>query len=106
LREGERWRNDPSPERYLASSGETSTSETLDAETLLRERIMLGLRMREGLDLDASARDLGLDGGWTDDRRQAAAKLESRGRLAVEGSRARIPRSAWLWTDDTAARLM
>ncbi len=104
--EGERWRNDPSPERYLASGGETSTREPLDAETLLRERIMLGLRMREGVDLDASARDLGLDAGWTDDRRRAAAKLESRGRLALEGARARIPRSAWLWTDDTAARLM
>ncbi len=85
----------------------TASREPLDAQTLLRERIMLGLRTTEGVDLDEAARDLRVaGGGWTTERRRAAALLKERGRLAVEGTRARIPRAAWLWTDDTAARLM
>jgi oxygen-independent coproporphyrinogen-3 oxidase len=43
--------------------------------------------------------------GWTPERTRAAEWLEQRGRIVREGSRIRIPREAWLWTDDTAARL-
>lgn len=100
---GVRWRNEVVPERYLAGAAEGS-SEPLDGETLLRERIMLGLRTDEGIDLEASACDLGVP-AWTGQRRRAAAWLSERGRIVLEGSRIRIPRSAWLWTDDTAARL-
>lgn len=105
---GERWRNDPRPAAYVAGDAPTTaTREELDAGTMLRERIMLGLRMREGVDLDGAARDLGIEGrGWTDDRRREAAKLEERGRIVREGTRVRVPTAAWLWTDDTAARLM
>jgi oxygen-independent coproporphyrinogen-3 oxidase len=113
---GVRWRNRVLPERYVeathapgASPGTVAaavseSTEELDAETLLRERIMLGLRMREGMDLTETARDLGTV-GWSAARERAASALVARGRLERAGGRLRIPRAAWLWTDDTAARL-
>ena len=47
------------------------SEEPLDPETRLRERIMLGLRLRDGFDLEGSARELGV-AAWTDERRRAA----------------------------------
>ena len=100
---GVRYRNEPLPDKYLAGTG--ATVEPLDAATLLRERIMLGLRLRAGFDLERAARPLGVP-GWTAERERAAAWLEGRGRIAREGTAVRIPPgSAWLWADDTAARL-
>jgi oxygen-independent coproporphyrinogen-3 oxidase len=111
--EGVRYRNEVLPERYLAARqlGDPRASEAarepLDGATLMRERIMLGLRVEGGVDLDEAARSIGGLGiaGWTPDRERAAAWLLERGRIEREGSRVRVPRSAWLWTDDTAARL-
>jgi putative oxygen-independent coproporphyrinogen III oxidase len=100
---GARYRNEVVPEKYVKDAAETSR-EPLDAGTLMRERIMLGLRMVGGVDLAAEAKDLGAE-GWTEERRKASSWLEERGRIVREGTRARIPREAWLWTDDTAARL-
>jgi putative oxygen-independent coproporphyrinogen III oxidase len=105
---GVRYRNDVSPERYVAGTRESATlagtREPLDAETLLRERIMLGLRLSGGFDLTEAGLGLGLL-GWTEEREAEAAKLVARGRLVREGDRARLPAAAWLWADDTAARL-
>jgi oxygen-independent coproporphyrinogen-3 oxidase len=112
---GVRYRNAPLPERYVeatrqpagatASADAVSESrEALDGETLLRERIMLGLRMREGVDLAACGTELGI-AVWTAERTRAAERLVAKGRLERDGDRVRIPRAAWLWTDDTAARL-
>jgi oxygen-independent coproporphyrinogen-3 oxidase len=106
--EGVRYRNLVLPERYLAADDCTATREPLDAATLMRERIMLGLRVAGGVDLEEAARALG--GGsaipvWTPERQRAAAWLLERGRIERAGSRVRVPRGAWLWTDDTAARL-
>ncbi len=84
--------------------GITVSSEPLDAISLLRERIMLGLRLAEGFDLAASGAELGVD-PFSGERKTEIARLVSRGRLASEGGRLRVPREAWLWTDDTAARL-
>ncbi len=102
---GVRWRNAVSPERYMGGVAPEST-EPLDAQTLLRERIMLGLRRSEGLDLDCAARELQLGASpWTPERSRASAWLEQRRRIVRDGSRIAIPKAAWLWTDDTAARL-
>jgi oxygen-independent coproporphyrinogen-3 oxidase len=109
---GVRWRNHVLPERYVEATraaGPTAdavseSTEALDAETLLRERIMLGLRMSDGVDIGEAARDLGAE-GWTSERERAAAALAARGRLERDGDRVSIPRRAWLWADDTAARL-
>jgi len=89
-----RYRNHPSPERYMA--GAKDTREPIDAAARARERIMLGLRVTEGVDLA---------GLITPDRQRTLGWLEERGRIVVEGTRVRVPAGAWLWADDTAARL-
>jgi coproporphyrinogen III oxidase-like Fe-S oxidoreductase len=109
-----RYRTTPSPERYQAAkfaapfrdaSDSCAVIEPIDAETSLRERIMLGLRLAEGLDLDAAGRELGVDalGG---DRRAAVARALERGRLERSGSRLRIPKPQWLFADGIISELL
>ena len=103
---GLRWRNEILPETYVQNArSPTIEREELDADALLRERIMLGLRVAEGLDRAAAGDDLGLD-PMTPERRRAIDALVARGRLEADGPRLRIPARAWLFADDTAARLM
>ena len=97
---GVRWRNIAQPNQYVASTrsarpgrigvgdGISESSERLDAESLLRERIMLGLRVHDGLDVAAAARELGVH-GWTVERERTASWLQARQRLIRDG--ARIP---------------
>lgn len=103
-----RYRNLRSPDRYMAAAlagGDTADSkEPLDAETRLRERIMLGLRLRAGLDLERAAAELEIP-AWTDARRRAADRLIRAGRLEIQGGRLTIPRTAWLLADGIAAEL-
>jgi oxygen-independent coproporphyrinogen-3 oxidase len=70
----------------------------------LKERIMLGLRLADGFDLAACGTDLGVD-PFTPERTREIDRLAAKGRVVREGGRLRVPREAWLWTDDTAARL-
>jgi len=103
-----RSRNVIDPARYmtaaLAGQPVEAESEPLDPETRLRERIMLGLRLLEGVDLDAAGVDLGID-PWTPARRRAAERLAGRGRLVIEVGRLRVPAAARVWTDGAAAEL-
>jgi len=102
---GVRWRNQILPETYVQNAHDpTMEREELDAAALLRERIMLGLRVAEGLDLAAAGHELGVD-PMTPERARTIAALVARGRLQVDGGRLRIPPRAWLFADDTAARL-
>ncbi len=89
-----RYRNDPSPDRYM--TGAADTREPIDASARARERIMLGLRVTEGVDLA---------GLLNPERERTLDWLQERGRIVLDGTRARIPPGAWLWADDTAARL-
>jgi putative oxygen-independent coproporphyrinogen III oxidase len=91
---GVRYRNEPRPDAY--TNGAPASEETIDAPARTRERIMLGLRVAGGVDLQ---------GAWTPERERAAAWLSGRGRIVRSGSRVAIPPAAWLWADDTAARL-
>jgi oxygen-independent coproporphyrinogen-3 oxidase len=103
---GTRWRNEILPEKYVQNAtNPTMTTEALDAGALLRERIMLGLRIAGGFDLAAAGDDLGVD-PFTSDRRRAIEKLVARGRLVAHGPHLHIPPNAWLFADDTASRLM
>jgi oxygen-independent coproporphyrinogen-3 oxidase len=104
-----RYRNHPNPRTYLSRDERgpaafTSSEEHLDPATRLRERIMLGLRMKEGVDLEAAAAELGTD-PYGSGRRTALEELVARGRIVQSGSRIAVPRDAWIWADDTAARL-
>lgn len=112
-----RYRNEPDPRRYMRgvggadalawgeAGGCVESVEVFGAETRMRERIMLGLRTAEGVDLSEAGDELGVE-GWTDERRRAAARLQARGRIELQGSRAIIPREQWIWESDTIARLL
>lgn len=103
-----RYRNHKDPLRYEADALEgrptESEREELDPETRLRERIMLGLRLAEGFDLERSGAELGVP-GWTPARRRTAEKLRARGRLTVDGGHLVVPPAARVWTDGVAADL-
>jgi oxygen-independent coproporphyrinogen-3 oxidase len=113
---GVRWRNAIDPKKYVAATrtingdaigegdGLTIFSEDLSAEALLRERIMLGLRVAEGVDLARAAHELDLD-PCTSERTRNVERLVARGRLTRRGDVLSIPRDAWLFADDTASRL-
>lgn len=113
-----RYRNTPVPDRYVGSalewpsadlrrsgSGElVSELEILSPENRFAERLMLGLRLAEGMDVEAAARDTGVD-PWPASRLRAVERLSSRGRVVREGPRLRIPHDAWLLADGTIAEI-
>ncbi len=111
-----RYRNKTDPAKYTAAAlggalrdgrGRAATegsSEDLDPETRLLERIMLGLRVAEGLDLEAAAEELGVV-AWTKERLRAAERLQKKGHLRIEGGRLTVPHAAWLFADGVAADL-
>ena len=117
---GVRYLNEKLPESYMqlartmrAGTGftaettahsTTASTERLDGETLVKERIMLGLRMADGFQVEASEADL-LVPVRTPARQRSADKLEQRGRLCAEAKRWIVPKSRWLFVDGTAAEL-
>jgi oxygen-independent coproporphyrinogen-3 oxidase len=112
-----RYRNTPVIERYLnqeswplpspetAGPGQPYQSyERLTPEMRVLERLMLGLRLREGVDVRSL--ETTLSHPVLDRRRSAAvSRLVERRRLLFEDPVLRIPESAWLFADDTIAQL-
>jgi oxygen-independent coproporphyrinogen-3 oxidase len=119
-----RYRNITDPGRYMAAAraaeppssrppdaprapergGLVESEERLEPEARLRERIMLGLRLLDGFDLEAAARELGV-AAFSPERRRAAGLLVSQGRLEVDGGRVWIPPKARIYADGIAAAL-
>jgi oxygen-independent coproporphyrinogen-3 oxidase len=119
---GVRYRNTRNIDHYLARSADwhnldlvaatdpvhrplVEQIETIDAATRLNERILLGLRLGSGVDLDEAAEQCGAV-AWTDTRTKAVERLVARGRLLREGSRIRIAQDAWLLADATISELL
>jgi putative oxygen-independent coproporphyrinogen III oxidase len=112
-----RYRNTPVPDRYLTSAeawqgadtkrtgGLISEIEHLSPATDLSERLMLGLRLKEGVDVEAAASETGAD-PWPPERARSVLRLSERGRVVREGPRLRIPYDAWLLADATIAELI
>lgn len=112
-----RYKNLLSAERYLAAYDAAAAAppdpftehlverEFLDAETSLREAVMLGLRMREGIDTKELTRRLGTP-FWTPERTRVAARLETRGLLQRRGARLAIPETHWLLADGIVRDLL
>lgn len=95
-----RWRNEPSPERYLRASSDCHVeveSETLEPAARVREAWMLGLRTREGLDLARVRERTGLDP--LTGRQAAVERRIARGDLVVRDGTARVPAERWLVLD-------
>ena len=112
-----RYRNTPSPERYLAAASSYAAAdlsqvsplvaayEPLSAETALAERIMLGLRLASGIDLERAAAELGAE-LWTSERARERDRLLAQGKLTMRGSQVAIPKQHWLFADGIIAALM
>jgi oxygen-independent coproporphyrinogen-3 oxidase len=112
-----RYRNTPAPERYLAASASYASAdlsavsplvanyEVISPETALAERIMLGLRLADGIDLERAASEVGAE-LWTDERSRARDRLLAQGRLRIDGSLVSIPKRHWLFADGIVAALM
>ncbi|HEX4341651.1 MAG TPA: radical SAM family heme chaperone HemW [Polyangiaceae bacterium] len=114
-----RYRNTPVPDRYLGSASLWDDTDTLVAgsgalvselerltpETELAERLMLGLRLVEGIDVEAAAAEVGAV-AFTPERTRNVERLAARGRVVREGPRLRIPYDAWLLADATIASLL
>jgi putative oxygen-independent coproporphyrinogen III oxidase len=112
-----RYRNTPSPERYLAGCSQFAAAdlsregplvanfEIIAPETALAERIMLGLRLADGVDLQRAADELGTP-LWTPERARSRDKLLAQGNLTLSGARASIPKDKWLFADGIIAELM
>ena len=109
-----RYRNAPAPERYLRASADAalfavselvSDVERIEPETAARERLMLGLRLAEGVDFGALERELGVP-VWTSERQRSAERLVRAGRLERRGARLAVPRAAWIFADGVVRDLM
>lgn len=77
--------------------------EELDAPTLLSERLMLGLRLAEGIDPEQLSSEFG--DVWRS-RAPAVDRLTQRGRLRWEAGRLNIPHSQWLFADGIISELL
>jgi putative oxygen-independent coproporphyrinogen III oxidase len=103
-----RYRNHPDAGRYMERAGKGATEvevfeELLDAQALIREALMLGLRMEEGVDLGALERRVGVDP--RQGRERAIERRLARGDVVLAGTRLSVPRSRWLLLDGIVADL-
>jgi oxygen-independent coproporphyrinogen-3 oxidase len=105
--DGVRTKNSPSPRRYMASVAaghvERVEEERTDRFTRLGDALALGLRLREGIDLDALAARIGVDvrgaiGRELDD-------LVAAGCLEWHGRHLRVTGSSILVTSELLARI-
>ncbi len=109
-----RYKNAPAIERYLDASRRAALwevselvadAEHIGPETALAERLLLGLRLAEGIDLGRAARELGVT-VWTAERERATERLMKSGRLVRDGDWLRVPQSAWLFADGVVRELL
>jgi oxygen-independent coproporphyrinogen-3 oxidase len=102
-----RYRNLHQPEAYMAAGAAgrlpPDEREQLDAQTMVREGLMLGLRTREGVDLARLGARAGVNP--REGRERAIAAQVARGNLEDHGDRLAIPQARWLTADDIVATL-
>lgn len=95
-----RTRNRSEPANYFAATDIATLEdehEVLDAQSIVREGLMLGLRTSEGVDLRELRARAGIDPKRG--RERELAKGLEQGRLTVDGERLRVPREHWLQLD-------
>jgi oxygen-independent coproporphyrinogen-3 oxidase len=105
---GRRWWNERDPRRYVSAvqayGSAVDGEEALTPRQRLDEIVMLGLRTREGFDLQKASEKLQLDVCGT--LNGALEKLVARGVLQVENRRVRLTPESMPIADAIAARLL
>jgi putative oxygen-independent coproporphyrinogen III oxidase len=90
--QGRRYRNQPDATRYMERAALPSVEvfeEQLDPQALIREALMLGLRVADGVDLGALQARVGVDP--RQGRERALERRLARGDVLLEGARLRVP---------------
>jgi oxygen-independent coproporphyrinogen-3 oxidase len=105
---GYRWENERLPSRYVRMVTERGSAagmpEFIDAERRVHEGLMVGLRLREGIDLEAFARDYGvhLEAAYAG----PMSELLQGGYVQVAHGRLRLTDHGRLLADAVLARLL
>jgi oxygen-independent coproporphyrinogen-3 oxidase len=101
---GRRWRNSPNLSRYIDRAPEPPTQdhEQLDASGRFAEQLMLGLRLREGVDAAWFASHPSL----REDQRETADEYTDRGLLEQMDGRLRLTRRGLFVADSIIAKLL
>jgi oxygen-independent coproporphyrinogen-3 oxidase len=106
---GWRWKNTPRLGDYLASWGLSTLAEVEapDARRAVRERLMTGLRLAEGVDAPAIVADAERAAGGAADRlHAAAARARKQGWLEGSPDRWRLTDAGFLLADHIASEFM
>jgi putative oxygen-independent coproporphyrinogen III oxidase len=104
--QGRRYRNHPDAARYMERAALASVEvfeEQLDAQALIREALMLGLRVADGVDLTVLQARVGVDPRLG--REPALQRRLARGDVVLEGPRLRVPHPRWLMLDGIVSDL-
>ncbi|MBX3356841.1 MAG: radical SAM family heme chaperone HemW [Phycisphaeraceae bacterium] len=104
-----RWKNTPRLGDYLASTGHSPVIdfESADPARLIRERLMMGLRLREGIDADGLLMDLrAIDPAGESSLRGAANRVAARGHLLDTAGRWTLSEDGFMFADAIAGELM
>lgn len=100
-----RYRNQPDGDTYLGvtAANREESSETLDAQTIIREALMLGLRTAEGVDREDVERRAGVPirAGREKEFDRAIERFD----LIDTGTHLLVPRTRWLHLDGLVANL-
>ena len=100
-----RWVNTPNLESYLA--GGTRDAEILTPVTDAVERLVFGLRMIEGVDLDAILDQTGMTAsGLATQWRKTLGRLQEEGMVVHDGPRWRLTKKGLALADHVAVELM
>ncbi len=89
----------------MQPTGLVAEFEHIDPAIGWTERLMLGLRTRDGIDLDESRQQFEIN-GWLARRQPAIERLIRQGRLNQDGAKLTIPFSTWFLADGTISELI
>jgi oxygen-independent coproporphyrinogen-3 oxidase len=96
-----------SPEQFwmVSPSGILAECEPIDDYTALTERLMLGLRTKEGINFEELEAEFDIK-SWLTQKQAILEKLVRRGRLVHSGVALTIPFETWFLADGTIASLI